>query len=57
MLKTSKSTKSATRPEKGVIGVGSNSKARYDRNKLDKSEIDDGEIGGNEVDNKVGKKG
>ena len=44
MLKTSKSTKSLTQPEKRGVGVGGESKDGYDQNKVDKSEIDDGEV-------------
>ena len=43
--------------EKGVVGVGGNSRVGHNRTKVEKSEIDDSEIGDGEVNNKVGKKG
>ena len=57
ILKISSSTESTTQLEKGIVGVGGNSKARHDRNKPDRSEIDDGKIDGDEIDNKARKKG
>ena len=57
MLKTSGSTKSATQPGEGGVGVGGNSRAERDGSRLDESRIDDGEVDGGEVrDNEVGKK-
>ena len=62
MLKTSGSTKPSTRPEKGVVGVGGDSRARRDASKLDRSELDGGEVDSGEVDggevevDEVGKK-
>ena len=58
MLKTS-STKSAE-PRKNVVGIGGDSRARRDRDRLDGSgmnniEIDDGKVGGNEVEKKDSK--
>ena len=55
------STKSTTRPEKGIVGVGGDSRIRCDRSKLDRSkldgsEIDDGKIDGGEIDDEIGKK-
>ena len=56
MLKTL-STESAE-PRKSGIGVGSDSKAGYDRKKLDRSEVYDDEVDGGKVkDNEVEKKG
>ena len=61
MLKTSRSIESTTQPGEGVVGVGSNSRARHDKNKLDKSKLDGSGISHNEVDdkgdNEVRKKG
>ena len=53
MLKTSGSTKSAIWLGEGIVGVGGDSKAKHDKNKLDGSEIDDGEVDGNKVDDEV----
>ena len=39
-----------------VVGVGDNSRAESDGNKLDGSEIDNGEFDGGKVDNEFGKK-
>ena len=57
MLKTS-SIKSAE-PKKGIVGVGGDSKAGRDGNKIvNESGMDDVEVGGGEVrDDKVRKKG
>ena len=55
-MKTSKSTESTTRPEKGVVGVGDNNKAKRDGRKLDGSEIDSGKVDGGKIDDKIGKK-
>ena len=53
MLKTSKSTKSKTRPGEGGVGVGG-SRAGCVGSKLDRSKNDDNEVDGNEVeDDKV----
>ena len=57
MLKISGSTESLTQPEKGVIGVEGDNRARRDGNKLNRSEIDNGKVVGSEVDNEVEKKG
>ena len=57
MLKTSESTKPIIQPGEGVVGVGSDSKVGCDGSKLEEIEIDDGEVGGDEVDDEVGKKG
>ena len=61
ILKTSGSIESTTRPGKIVVGVSDDSRARCNRNKLDKSEFDGSEIDNNEVDggkidNEIGKK-
>ena len=62
MLKTSGSTEPLKRPREGVVGLGSDSRARRDASKLDESELDDGEVDGGEVDgdefevDEVGKK-
>ena len=53
ILKTLESTDSLTRPRKGRIRVGGNSRARHDGNEVDGSEVDDGEV----RNNKVWKKG
>ena len=56
ILKTS-STKSA-KPRKSKIGVGSDSKARCDRSKINKNRKNNVEVDGGEVgDDEVGKKG
>ena len=56
MLKTS-SNKSAE-PRKGIIGVGSNSRARCEEGELDRSGMDNIEVDSGEVgDNEIGKKG
>ena len=54
MLKTLGNIESTTWSGEGVVGVGSDSKAGREGNKLDRSEIDDGEIDGSGVE--VGKK-
>ena len=57
ILKTSRSTKSATRPREGVIGVGGENKTGHNKSKLDRSELNSGEVDGGEVkDDEVGKK-
>ena len=57
MLKTSESTEPSTRPKEGVVGVGSDSRARHNASKLDESESDDDEVGSGEVEvDEVGKK-
>ena len=62
MLKTSGSTKSSTRPGKGEVVVGSDSKAGRDGSELDGSKVDGDEVGDDKVgddevgDDKVGKK-
>ena len=56
-MKTLRSIKSVTWPKNGVVGVDGDNKAGHDGNKLDKSEIDNGKVIGNEVDDKVRKKG
>ena len=62
ILKISESTESTTQPEKGVIGISDDSRARRNRNKLDGSELDRSEINnsefdGGKVDDEIGKKG
>ena len=54
MLKTLKSTESSIRLGKIGVGVVSDSKSRYDRRELNKSEIDNKV--NNEVDDEVKKK-
>ena len=50
------STESA-KPRKGVVRVGSDSRAGRDGSKLDENEFNDGKVDGGKVgDNKVGKK-
>ena len=49
MLKTSRSTKSKTRPGEGRVGVGG-SRGRRAGSKLDKSEIDDDKVDDDEVE-------
>ena len=49
MLKISESTESTTQPGEGIVGIGGDTRARYNRNKLDGSEIDESEIDSNEV--------
>ena len=44
-----------TRPGKGKVGVGGDSKAGHDRSELDGSEVNGGEVGDNEVGKKVQK--
>ena len=56
-MKISESTKSTTQLGQGVVGVGGDSRAIHDANKLKRSEISDGKVDGGEVDNEVGKKG
>ena len=56
MMKTSESTKSWTRPKKGGVEDGGDSRAWHDGSKVDKSEIDDGEVDSNEVANDEGGK-
>ena len=57
MLKTSRSTKPLTRLGEGVVGVGSDSKARRDAFKLDGSEFDGDEVDSGEVEvDEIGKK-
>ena len=47
-----------TRPGKGVVRVGSDSRARRDTSKLDKSKLDGNEVDGSDVEvDEVGKKG
>ena len=56
-MKTSWSIESSTRPGKGEVGVGDDSRAGHDGSKLDGSELDGSEIDGSEVgDDEVGKK-
>ena len=57
MLKTLGRTEPSTRPGKGVVGVGGDSRARRDANKLDGSELGGDEVDGGEVEfDEVGKK-
>ena len=44
MLNTLESTEFSTQPEKGKVRVGGNSRARHNRNEVDKSEIDDDKV-------------
>ena len=44
-----------TKPCKGGVGVGSDSRAGFNKSKLDKSEVDSGEVGDNEIEKKVQK--
>ena len=53
MLKTSGSTESSTRPGKGEVGVGGDSRAGRDGSELDGSKVDGGEVGDDEVGKKV----
>ena len=46
-----------TQPGKGVVGIGSDGKAKCNGSKLDRSEIDDGRFDVGEVDNEIEKKG
>ena len=55
MLKTLGSTKSLTRPKKGVVGVGGNSRVGHDRNELNAKKTGNNELN-NEIDDEVGKK-
>ena len=45
MLKTSGSTESSTRPGKGEVGVGGDSRAELDGSKVDSGEVGDDEVG------------
>ena len=45
MLKTSGSTESSTRPGKGKVGVGGDSRAELDGSKVDGGEVGDDEVG------------
>ena len=45
-----------TRSREGVVGVGGDSKAGHNRNKLDGNEIDSNEFNGGKVDNEIKKK-
>ena len=57
MLKTSENTKLLTQPGEGIVGVGGDSRAKQDTNKLDESEVDSDEFDGGEVEvDEVGKK-
>ena len=42
-----------TRPGKGKVGVGGDSRARRDRSELDGNKVDGGEVGDDEVEKKV----
>ena len=42
-----------TWPGECGVGVGSDSRARYDSKCIDNSEVDDGKIGNNKVESKV----
>ena len=50
MLKT-------TKPRKGEVGVGGDSRAGRGKNKLDKKKIDDDEVDGDGVDDEVDNEG
>ena len=52
ILKTSRSTKSLTRPGKSKVRDGGDSRTRHDGSEIDRSEVDGGKGG----DNKFGKK-
>ena len=56
MLKTLGNTESLTRPGKGRVGVGGDSRVAHCKNKLDENEIDNNEVSGVKIDNEVGKK-
>ena len=56
MLKILESIKSMTRPKEGVVGIGCNSRAGRDGNKLDGIRSDDNEFD-NKGNNELGKKG
>ena len=56
MLKTSKSTESTSQPKEGVVGIGGDRKARYNRSKLNRNETDNNGVNSNEVDDEIGKK-
>ena len=55
MLKTSNTE--STKPKKSGVGVGGDSRAKRDGNKIDRSRINDVEVNGDKVgDDKVEKK-
>ena len=56
MLKILESAEFLTRPGKGGVKVGNNSKAKHGNNKLDRSRIGDNEVD-DKVDDEDGKKG
>ena len=57
ILKTSGSTEPSTQLGEGIVGVGGDSKARRDTNKLDRSKLDGNEVHDGEVEvDEVGKK-
>ena len=57
MLKTSESIEPLTWPGESVVGVGGDSRARRDANKLDRNELGGNEVDGGEVKvDEVGKK-
>ena len=56
ILKISGSTEFLTRPRKGGVGVGGDSRVGCDGSGLDGSEIDGGEVDGNEVGDDKGRK-
>ena len=53
MLKTSGSTESSTRPGKGEVEVGGDSRAGHDGSERNGSKVDGGEVGDDEVGKKV----
>ena len=60
-MKISRGTESTTHPGKGINGVGGDSRAGRDRNKLDGSKLDrnkinNSEVDGNKINNEIGKK-
>ena len=52
-MKTSGSTESSTRPGKGEVGVGGDSRAGCNGSELDGSKVDGDEVGDDEVGKKV----
>ena len=57
MLKTSRSIEFSTQSKEGLVGDGSNSRAKRNISKLDKSKLDGNEVDGREIEvDEVGKK-
>ena len=58
MIKTSESIESLTHLKKGRVEVGDNSRAAYNKSKLDGSKIDNGKVDGGKIgDDEFKKKG